>query len=265
MKITVIGTGYVGLVTGTCLAEIGHQVTCLDIDQRKIAGLRRGILPIYEPKLDSLVQKNIRAKRLFFTTSYPEAIQDSLVIFIAVGTPARPDGKANLRYVYEAAKSVARHMSDYKVIVDKSTVPVGTAQAVKKIIKRHYAGRFDIVSCPEFLREGSAIKDFMRPDRVVIGGDNRKATNILLDVFKPIHGMKLVTNLESAELIKYASNAFLATKISFINEISNICDIVGADVGEVAYGMGLDRRIGPHFLHAGVGYGGSCFPKTSAR
>ncbi|MFA5106883.1 MAG: UDP-glucose/GDP-mannose dehydrogenase family protein [Patescibacteria group bacterium] len=261
MKITVIGTGYVGLVTGTCLAEIGHQVTCLDIDQRKIAGLRRGVLPIYEPKLDSLVQKNIRAKRLFFTTSYPEAIQDSLVVFIAVGTPARPDGKANLRYVYEAAKSVATHMSDYKVIVDKSTVPVGTAQAVKKIIKRHYAGRFDVVSCPEFLREGSAIKDFMRPDRVVIGGDNRKATNILLDVFKPIHGMKLVTNLESAELIKYASNAFLATKISFINEISNICDIVGADVGEVAYGMGLDRRIGPHFLHAGVGYGGSCFPK----
>ncbi len=261
MKITVIGVGYVGLVTGTCLAEMGHQVTCLNRDKVKCSNLKKGKVHIYEPGLDALVKKNIKAKRLSFTTDYSEAIRDSLAVFIAVGTPSRPDGHANLDYVFQTAKSIAQNMFDYKVIIDKSTVPVGTGRKVEKIIKQHYSGRFDVVSCPEFLREGSAVKDFLKPDRVVIGADSKKASRVMLDIFKSVKAKKLVTNLESAELIKYASNAFLATKISFINEISNICDIVGADVTEVAYGMGLDKRIGPKFLRAGVGYGGSCFPK----
>ncbi|MDD5342174.1 MAG: UDP-glucose/GDP-mannose dehydrogenase family protein [Patescibacteria group bacterium] len=261
IKVTIVGTGYVGLVTGACLAELGHQVTCLDVDRKKIARLKRGLMPIYEPGLAVLVKKNLKAKRLFFTTDYPKAIRGSLIIMIAVGTPARRDGLADLSYVFQAAKSIARALVDYAVIVDKSTVPVGTAQKVKRIIGQYYQGRFDVVSCPEFLREGSAIKDFMHPDRIVIGGETKKAINLLLDVFKPIRALRLVTDLASAELIKYASNAFLATKISFINEISNICDHVSADVKEVAYGMGLDNRISPSFLKAGIGYGGSCFPK----
>lgn len=256
-----IGVGYVGLVTGTCLAEIGHQVVCLNTDKKKSARLQKGKVHIYEPGLDKLVQKNLKAGRLRFTTDYAAAIRDSLIVFIAVGTPSRPDGQAELKYVFQAAESISQHMIDYKVIVNKSTVPVGTGEKVKEIIQRKYSGRFDVVSCPEFLREGSAVTDFLRPDRVVIGANNKKSANLVLDVFKPIRTKKLVTNLKSAELIKYASNAFLATKISFINEISNICDLVGADVEEVAYGMGLDKRIGTSFLKAGVGYGGSCFPK----
>ncbi|MBU0707633.1 UDP-glucose/GDP-mannose dehydrogenase family protein [Patescibacteria group bacterium] len=261
MKISVIGTGYVGLVTGTCLSEIGYQVICLDIDEEKITRLKEGIIPIYEPQLKELVIKNQEAGRLSFTTSYAEAINDSAVVFIAVGTPAREDGHADLSYVFQAAESIAQEMKDYKVIVDKSTVPVGTGEKVKSIIQKHYSGSFDVVSCPEFLREGSAIEDFMKPDRIVVGAQSTKAVDIMFDIFKPIETEKISTNLASAELIKYASNAFLATKISFINEISNICDLVGANVGEVAYGMGLDQRIGSSFLRAGVGYGGSCFPK----
>jgi len=261
MNISVIGTGYVGLVTGTCLAEIGHQVVCLDIDERKIEGLINGVIPIYEPQLKELVIKNQQAGRLSFTTSYPEAMKNSTAVFIAVGTPARSDGHADLSYVFQVAESIAKELKDYKVIVDKSTVPVGTGEKVKSIIQKHYSGSFDVVSCPEFLREGSAIDDFMKPDRIVIGAQSKRAVDVLLDIFKPIETEKLVTNLASAELIKYASNAFLATKISFINEVSNICDLVGADVEEVAYGMGLDKRIGSNFLRAGVGYGGSCFPK----
>ncbi len=261
MKITVIGVGYVGLVTGACLAEIGHRVTCLNRDKKKSANLQMGKVHIYEPGLDQLVKKNIKAKRLSFTTDYPKAVKDSGAIFIAVGTPSRPDGQANLDYVFQAAEAVSKSIYDYKVIVDKSTVPVGTGKKVKKIIQKHYTGHFDIVSCPEFLREGSAIRDFLKPDRIVIGSESKKATAVMREIFRPIKTRKLITNIESAELIKYASNAFLATKISFINEISNICDIVGADVKEVAYGMGLDKRIGSSFLRAGVGYGGSCFPK----
>ena len=261
MNISVIGTGYVGLDTGTCLAEIGHQVVCLDIDERKIEGLINGVIPIYEPQLKELVIKNQQAGRLSFTTSYPEAMKNSTAVFIAVGTPARSDGHADLSYVFQVAESIAKELKDYKVIVDKSTVPVGTGEKVKSIIQKHYSGSFDVVSCPEFLREGSAIDDFMKPDRIVIGAQSKRAVDVLLDIFKPIETEKLVTNLASAELIKYASNAFLATKISFINEVSNICDLVGADVEEVAYGMGLDKRIGSNFLRAGVGYGGSCFPK----
>ncbi|USN53405.1 MAG: UDP-glucose/GDP-mannose dehydrogenase family protein [Candidatus Nomurabacteria bacterium] len=262
MKISVIGaTGYVGLVSATCLAEIGHTVTCFGRNAEAINKLQRGNIPIYEPGLNELVKKNIKAKRLRFTTNFDLAVKESLAIFIAVGTPPLPNGKADLRAVFEVAQRIGQSMTDYKVIVDKSTVPVGTGQEVKHIIAKEYSGRFDVASCPEFLREGSAIEDFMHPDRVVIGTDSEKAKRVMLDIFKPQKTTKLTTNIESAELIKYASNAFLATKISFINEISNLCDLVRADVEEVARGMGLDKRIGQSFLKAGVGYGGSCFPK----
>ncbi len=261
MNIAVVGTGYVGLVTGTCLAEIGHTVHCVDIDEEKIKKLENGEIPIFEPGLDTLVVNNVRAKRLQFTTSLPDVIDDAKVVVIAVGTPSRPDGHADMQYVYAVAKQIGEHIKDYKVIVNKSTVPVGTATEVENLIKESYSGDFDVVSCPEFLREGCAVDDFMNPDRIVIGVRKDKAAKIMLDVFNRIKGEKLVTTVESAELIKYASNAFLATKISFINEIAHLCERAGGDIEEVAYGIGLDTRIGPKFLQAGIGWGGSCFPK----
>lgn len=261
VSITVVGTGYVGLVTGTCLADVGHNVTCIDIDAEKISRLKKGIIPIYEPGLEQLVKHNVEAGRLNFSTDISENLSKAKVIFIAVGTPAADDGRADLSYVYAVAEDIGKNVDHYVVVVDKSTVPVGTAHEVKKLIAQNYQGEFDVASCPEFLREGSAVDDFYAPDRIVLGVDSEKAGDILLDVFKPIKGQKLVTAIRSAELIKYASNAFLATKISFINEISQICERSGADIEEVAYGIGLDHRIGPKFLKAGIGWGGSCFPK----
>lgn len=261
MNIIVVGTGYVGLVTGTCLADIGHDVTCVDIDQAKIARLHAGDIPIYEPGLEQIVKHNVQANRLKFSTDLIAALPGAEAVFIAVGTPALPDGRADLQYVYAVAETIGQHLKQYVVVVDKSTVPVGTGAAVEQIIKKHYAGEFDVASCPEFLREGNAVDDFYSPDRVVLGVRNKRAADILLEVFKDIKGQKLVTTVESAELIKYASNAFLATKISFINEIAQICERTNADIEEVSYGVGLDRRIGPNFLKAGIGWGGSCFPK----
>lgn len=261
MKISVVGTGYVGLVSGTCLADIGHQVTCIDIDEEKIAKLKKGVIPIFEPGLERVVTHNIEAKRLFFSTNLKEVLDDSEAVFIAVGTPSAADGKADLQYVYAVAEEIGKNLKNYKVVVDKSTVPVGTGQEVEKIIKKHYKGKFDVVSCPEFLREGSAVKDFYEPDRIVIGARTEKAGKIMMDIFQNVKGQKVLTTVESAELIKYASNAFLATKISFINEIAHICEKAGGDIEEVAYGVGLDKRIGPKFLKAGIGWGGSCFPK----
>lgn len=261
-KIAVIGTGYVGLVTGTCLAEIGHQVFCVDIDKDKIENLKKGIVPIYEPGLDELVKKNFENKNLSFTTDFGEAVSGAEVVFIAVGTPPMADGSVDLKYVRSAAESIGKAMNGYKVIVDKSTVPIGTGDAVKRIISNYYKDEFDVVSNPEFLREGSAVGDFMNPDRIVIGNGSSKAREIMLDLYSPLSGERVLTNIKTAEMIKYASNAYLATSISFINSIANVCEKVGADVTEVAHGMRLDKRIGKYaFLDAGVGYGGSCFPK----
>ena len=263
-----IGSGYVGLVSGACFAEFGTNVTCIDIDKSKIDALNNGVIPIYEPGLDELVEKNIKQGRLQFTTDFAGTIPNADLIFIAVGTPTRRgDGHADLTYVYQAAKDIAPYLSGYTVIVDKSTVPVGTARNVKRIISEtNPKADFDVASNPEFLREGAAISDFMRPDRVVIGIENERAGNLLKQLYRPLNLIEtpiLFTTLETAELIKYASNAFLATKISFINEISALCEKVGADVHAVAKGMGLDGRIGRKFLHPGPGYGGSCFPKDT--
>ncbi len=268
MHIAVVGSGYVGLVTGTCFSEFGVDVTCVDIDQSKIDLLNQGGVPIYEPGLDALIAKNVKEGRLSFTTDLKAAIEKSLVIFIAVGTPPLQDGSADLSYVEAVAKSVAQYMNGYKVIVNKSTVPVGTGQWVKGIIEknRREDHRVSVVSNPEFLREGSAIEDFLRPDRVVIGAEDAEAIAIMKDLYAPLYLIEtpiVITNIASAELTKYASNAFLAVKISFINEIAQICDRVNADVHHVAKGMGLDRRIGPKFLHPGPGFGGSCFPKDT--
>ena len=261
-KIAVIGTGYVGLVTGTCLAEIGHQVSCVDIDISKIENLKKGIIPIYEPGLDELVKKNFDKKSLNFTTDFNEAVANAEVVFIAVGTPPMADGSVNLEYVKTAAESIGKAMNGYKVIVNKSTVPIGTGDTVQRIISTFYDGEFDVVSNPEFLREGNAVDDFMNPDRIVIGNGKGKAREIMLELYSPLSGERVLTNIKTAEMIKYASNAYLATSISFINSIANICEKVGADVTEVAQGMRLDKRIGKYsFLDAGVGYGGSCFPK----
>lgn len=266
MNIAVIGTGYVGLVTGACFAEFGVNVTCVDKEESKIAALKKGVIPIYEPGLEELVKKNVQNKRLSFTTDTVEAIQGALVIFIAVGTPDRGDGTADLSYIEKVAETVAEHMNGYKVVVTKSTVPVGTGDRIRSIIgsrqKEHFD--FDIVSNPEFLREGSAIEDFLRPNRVVIGANSQQAVAIMRDLYRPLYLIEtplLITDIPTAEMIKYASNAFLATKITFINEIANLCEAVGADVQQVAKGMGLDGRIGSKFLHPGPGYGGSCFPK----
>lgn len=261
-KIAVIGTGYVGLVTGTCLSEIGHEVYCVDIDIKKIENLKQGIIPIYEPGLEEIVKKNFNKGSLKFTTDFNEAVANSEVVFIAVGTPPMADGSVDLSYVKSAAESIAKAMNAYKVIVNKSTVPIGTGDTVQRIISTYYKGEFDVVSNPEFLREGSAVDDFMNPDRIVIGNGTGKAREIMLDVYSPVGGERVLTNIKTAEMIKYASNAYLATSISFINSIANICEKVGADVNEVAKGMRLDKRIGKYaFLNAGVGYGGSCFPK----
>jgi len=262
-KITIMGTGYVGLVTGTCLAELGHEVTAVDIDKTKIDNLNKGIIPIYEQGLEELVKENSKQKRLFFTTDYQKAIKQAEVVFIAVGTPPLPDGSVNLEYVKSVAESIGKNIKEYKVIVDKSTVPVGTGDCVTDIIKKYYKGDFDVVSNPEFLREGSAVSDFMHPDRIVIGNGSPRAEKILREIYSNFDTENIVfTDIKSAELIKYASNAFLATEISFINSIANMCEKLGADVEKVAQGMMLDKRIGTKaFLHAGVGYGGSCFPK----
>lgn len=268
MNISVIGTGYVGLVTGICFAEFGLNVTCVDNDEKKIKLLKKGIVPFYEPGAEELLQNNIRAGRIHFTTNIADAAESSLAIFIAVGTPPRGDGSADLKHVETVAKEIARHINSYKVIVTKSTVPVGTGEKLRQIISRNLKESvdFDIVSNPEFLREGAAIEDFMRPNRVVIGASSDQAIAIMKDLYRPLYLIEtpfVITGVKTAELIKYASNAFLATKISFINEIANLCEKVGADVRVVAKAMGLDRRIGSKFLHAGPGYGGSCFSKDT--
>ena len=263
-KICVIGTGYVGLVTGTCFSDMGHRVTCLDIDQSRIDQLKKGIMPIYEPGLKQIVDQNVEAGRLSFTTSYPQALQDAEFAFIAVGTPSRVDGDADMQYVKMAAESIATHIDHPIIIVNKSTVPVGTGDWVSEIIIDLNGGErppFFVVSNPEFLREGSAVNDFMNPDRVVLGSTNLDAAEKVADLYEALRAPIMITDLRTAEMIKYASNAFLATRISFINEIANICESLGADVREVARGMGMDKRIGPSFLDAGLGWGGSCFPK----
>src|SRR5579871_2849657 len=266
MRIAMIGTGYVGLVSGACFSEFGVDVVCVDKDENKIARLKRGEIPIYEPGLEDLVQNNSEAGRLTFTTDLAEAVKGANAVFIAVGTPSRRgDGHADLSYVYGAAEEIGRALTGYAVIVTKSTVPVGTGREVSRIIKRVRPElAFDVVSNPEFLREGSAINDFMRPDRVVIGTDSEQARAVLRALYRPLYLIEtpmLFTTIETAELIKYAANAFLATKITFINEMADLCERVGADVQEVAKGIGLDGRIGRKFLHAGPGFGGSCFPK----
>ncbi|MGE7636518.1 UDP-glucose dehydrogenase family protein [Peribacillus frigoritolerans] len=264
MKITIIGTGYVGLVTAVCLSDIGHNVTCIDIDKVKIEQLKNGISPIYEPGLEDLMLKNIKNKRLFFTHDYYEGFKGTEVIYIAVGTPQKPNGEADLSFIETVAKEIAYNINKYVVIVTKSTVPVGTNDNLYKIIKKINKNiDFDIVSNPEFLREGSAIKDTFHGDRIVIGSNNQFAASVIEEINKPFNVPIYKTDIKSAEMIKHASNAFLATKISFINEISNICEKVGADIEQVAFGMGLDKRIGSQFLKAGIGYGGSCFPKDT--
>lgn len=269
MHVSVIGTGYVGLVTGACFAEFGVNVTCMDNDARRIEKLEKGDVPFYEPGITELVGKGVKEGRLSFTTDIAKAVDKALVIFIAVGTPPRGDGSADLSYVEEVGKGIARNMTGYKVIVTKSTVPVGTGAKLREVISKTQTNpfRFDIVSNPEFLREGSAIEDFLRPNRVVIGADSDQAVAIMKDLYRPLYLIEtpiVVTDIPTAELIKYASNAFLATKISFINEMANLCERLGANVQMVAKGMGLDNRIGPKFLHAGAGFGGSCFPKDLA-
>jgi len=268
MKITVIGTGYVGLVSGTCFSEFGFHVTCVDKDTKKIERLQQGEIPIYEPGLDDLVHRNVAAKRLNFTSEITDVVKDADAVFIAVGTPERRgDGHADLSYVYAAAKEIAPHLHGYTLVVTKSTVPVGTGREVEGIIRQtNPDADFDVASNPEFLREGSAITDFMRPDRVVVGAEGSRAQAMMKALYRPLFLLEtpiLFTNLETSELIKYASNAFLAVKISFINQMADLCEKIGADVHDVAKGMGLDKRIGSKFLHPGPGYGGSCFPKDT--
>ncbi|MHA1539417.1 MAG: UDP-glucose dehydrogenase family protein [Alphaproteobacteria bacterium] len=269
MRIVVVGTGYVGLVSGACFSEFGHKVTCVDTDQKKIDNLHKGIMPIYEPGLDDLVERNVKAERLTFTTNLNEALtKDVDAIFIAVGTPPHPEtGHADLKYVYAVATEIAENLKGYAVIIDKSTVPVGTAREVYNIIaQKHKKGAFDVASNPEFLREGSAIEDFMRPDRVVVGVETNKAKDVMEKIYRPLNLREtplIFTTIESAEITKYAGNAFLALKIGFINEIADLCEQVNANVQDVAKGIGADNRIGSKFLHPGPGYGGSCFPKDT--
>ncbi len=261
MKLVFLGTGYVGLVTGACLADLGHYVTCVDIDARRVAALQRGQDVFFEPGLSLLVKRNVKAKRLRFAVGVEGQLRGAQAIFIAVGTPQSKNGSADLSFVKSAARDIAKNLGGYAVIVDKSTVPVGTAEMVRKIIKQHYRKPFDVASNPEFLREGSAIGDFMKPDRVVVGIDSQRARRVMEKVYRPIRASKLFTQIPTAELIKYAANSFLAMKLSFINEIANLSEIVGADVQSVAKGIGLDSRVGSKFLQAGFGFGGSCFPK----
>jgi UDPglucose 6-dehydrogenase len=269
MNIAMIGTGYVGLVSGTCFAEFGHNVICVDKDADKIARLQKGEVPIYEPGLNDLVQKNIKDRRLSFTTDLADGVGNAEAVFIAVGTPSsrRGGGYADLSYIYDAARELAGYLQGYTVVIDKSTVPVGTARQVQRIItEENPTADFDIASNPEFLREGAALNDFMRPDRIVIGSDSARVEQILRDIYNPLHLIStpfVFTDLETAELTKYATNAFLSIKISFINEMANLCEEVGANVLDLAKGLGLDKRIGSKFLHPGPGYGGSCFPKDT--
>jgi UDPglucose 6-dehydrogenase len=263
MKVCMIGTGYVGLVSGTCFAEIGHDVICVDNDEKKIEILNKGGLPIYEPGLEELIAKNVKAGRLRFTTSIREGVENSLFLFIAVGTPPKEDGEPDLSQIEQVAEEIGDAMNEYKIIIEKSTVPVQTGKWVRTVIERfsRKIKDFDVASNPEFLREGSAISDFLNPDRVVLGVESERAKDKLLELYKPMDAPKIVTDISSAELIKHASNALLSTKISFINAISVICEKSGADVLQVAEGVGLDKRIGREFLNAGVGFGGFCFPK----
>jgi len=269
MNITIIGTGYVGLVTGTCFAEMGNTVTCVDIDQKKIDDLNKGVIPIYEPGLEELIQQNEKAGRLSFSTSLKDAMKKSYIFLISVGTPESPNGEANMEYVYNVAKEIGINLDRESVIVNKSTVPVGTAQKVKSIIdevlqKRGAKVKFHVVSNPEFLKQGNAIQDFMRPDRVIIGTDSEFALDILKQLYAPFtmnHDRLIIMGVKEAELTKYAANAMLATKISFINEIAHICDELGIDVESVRRGIGADSRIGYSYIYPGAGYGGSCFPK----
>ncbi|MBI2883059.1 MAG: UDP-glucose/GDP-mannose dehydrogenase family protein [Candidatus Methylomirabilis oxyfera] len=270
MNIAIVGTGYVGLVTGVCFAEFGLHVTAVDTDEERIARLAQGEVLIYEPQLGEMLRRNLQQGRIQFTTDTARAVRESLVIFIAVGTPSKEDGSADVRYVEEVARTVARNLNGYKVIVTKSTVPVGTGRRIQSIIHDENGngpqGVFDIASNPEFLREGSAIEDFLRPNRVVIGADSPQAVAILQDLYRPLYLIEVpfvITTIETAELIKYASNSFLATKVTFMNEMANLCEALGADVHVVAKAMGLDQRIGSKFLHPGPGYGGSCFPKDT--
>ncbi len=269
MKISVIGTGYVGLVTGTCLAEVGNDVLCLDLDESKIRILKEGGIPIHEPGLLEMVQRNIAAGRLHFTTSVEESVAFGQIQFIAVGTPPDEDGSADLQYVTAAARSIGQHMTEYKVVVDKSTVPVGTADRVREALQEELTRRglnteFAVVSNPEFLKEGAAVEDFMRPDRVVVGADDERAVELMRELYAPFnrnHDRLVLTDIKSAELTKYAANCMLATRISFMNELANLADKLGADIEQVRLGIGSDPRIGYHFLYPGCGYGGSCFPK----
>jgi UDPglucose 6-dehydrogenase len=264
MNLCVIGTGYVGLVAGTCFAESGNDVICVDIDERKITDLRSGKVPIYEPGLEELIRRNMADERLRFTTDFAAAVKEGMVCFIAVGTPSDIDGSADVRMVLQAATDIARAMPGYRIIVLKSTVPVGTADRVRETLAANTTHPFDVVSNPEFLKEGAAVEDFMKPDRVVIGGNSERALSLIKELYAPFVRTEnpiLVMDNRSAEMTKYAANAFLATRISFINQVANLCEKVGADVAEVRRGIGFDRRIGHYFLFPGVGYGGSCFPK----
>ena len=268
MHIAVIGTGYVGLVSGACFAEFGVDVTCVDVDETKIEKLKSGIIPIYEPGLDTLVEKNVNAGRLHFTTEIRSAVEGAQAVFLAVGTPPKEDGSPDMSYYQQAAKDVAQAMNGYKVLVTKSTVPIGTGKWLREFVTKNLKVQtdFGVASNPEFLREGAAIDDFMRPDRVVIGSNEPEAIEVMKELYRPLYLIEtpiVITSLEAAELIKYAANAFLATKITFINEVANLCDAIGCDVHDVARGMGMDNRIGRKFLHPGPGYGGSCFPKDT--
>ncbi|GAE89923.1 UDP-glucose dehydrogenase family protein [Acetivibrio straminisolvens] len=270
-RVAMFGTGYVGLVSGVCIADFGVNVICVDVNKEKIDGLNNGKIPIYEPGLDVFLERNMKAGRIQFTTDAKKAIQESNVLFIAVGTPPKENGEADMQYVYAVAETIGEYMNEYKVVVDKSTVPVGTGQIVKKIIadklkERGVEYSFDVVSNPEFLREGKALYDFTHPDRVVIGVESEEVADIMKKVYRPLYINEtpfIITNIETAEMIKYACNAFLATKITFINEIANLCEKVGANVQQVSTAMGRDGRISPKFLHAGPGFGGSCFPKDT--
>ena len=269
MNITIVGTGYVGLVTGTCFAELGSNVTCVDVNQQKIDNLKKGIIPIYEPRLDSMIDKNVNAGRLRFTTKLEDALENTEIVFIAVGTPPDEDGSADLKYVLEVAETIGRNINQYLVVAVKSTVPVGTSRRVRETIEEELKKRgvdieFDVASNPEFLKEGNAIEDFMKPDRVVIGVDSERARDVMTRLYQPIqlNNFRVIfMDIPSAEMTKYAANAMLATRISFMNEIANLCELIGADVNMVRKGIGSDTRIGNKFLYPGVGYGGSCFPK----
>ena len=264
MKIAVIGTGYVGLVAGACLAENGNDVVCVDKDAAKVRALQRGRIPIYEPGLEEMVRRNRSEKRLTFTTDLPKGVRNSQIVFIAVGTPTGEDGSADLRHVLEVARQIGKAMNGYKVIVDKSTVPVGTSEKVREVVQKETSHPFSVVSNPEFLKQGAAIEDFMKPDRVVIGAEDQRAAQIMKELYAPFTRTGapiMMMDCASAELCKYAANAMLATRISFMNEVANVCELVGADVDQVRRGVASDRRIGAAFLFPGVGYGGSCFPK----